>query len=100
MGSSFPFTKCKTNNGEFSSSREAVNSNSREKLESLALRENTKKLIKSEKKTSLMMELLSTSIQEKEVSLECPVCLDVAQAPIFTCEVRKIELTPSLYEHL
>ena len=62
-------------------------SSSNKKLESIALREKEMKLIKSEKKTNLMVEFLSKSIQEKEVSLECPVCLEVAQAPIYTCEV-------------
>lgn len=59
------------------------------KLESIALKENEMKLIKSEKKSNLMVEFLSKSIQ-KEVSLECPVCLEVAQAPIYTCEVGQI----------
>ena len=64
-----------------------MNNTASKKLQLIALKENEMKLIKSEKKTNLMVEFLSKSIQEKEVSLECPVCLEVAQAPIYTCEV-------------
>ena len=33
-----------------------------------------------------MMDFLSQSIKEKEEHLECPVCLETAEAPIFTCQ--------------
>ena len=33
-----------------------------------------------------MMDFLSQSIKEKEEHLECPVCLETAEAPIYTCQ--------------
>jgi len=33
-----------------------------------------------------LINLLTKSIEEKEAALECPVCLDTAKAPIFTCQ--------------
>ena len=74
-----------------------MNNTASKKLQLIALKENEIKLIKSEKKTSLMVEFLSKSIQEKEVSLECPVCLEVAQAPIYTCEVWQNLITICLF---
>ena len=35
--------------------------------------------------TSRMVEFLATSIKEKESDLECPVCLETAEVPIFMC---------------
>ena len=54
---------------------------------SIALKEKKMELIRSEMKTSQMVDFLSKSIKEKEESLTCPVCLEVAQAPIYTCKV-------------
>ena len=33
-----------------------------------------------------MITFLTKSIEEKEAALECPVCLQTAKAPIFTCQ--------------
>ena len=33
-----------------------------------------------------MRDFLCKSIKEKEADLECPVCLETAEAPIFTCQ--------------
>ena len=33
-----------------------------------------------------MMDFLSQSIKEKEEHLECPVCLETAEAPIYMCQ--------------
>ena len=32
------------------------------------------------------MDFLSKAIKEKEADLKCPVCLETAEAPIFTCQ--------------
>ena len=36
--------------------------------------------------TNRMTDFLSKSIKEKEADLECPVCLETAEVPIFTCQ--------------
>ena len=36
--------------------------------------------------TNRVMDFLSQSIKEKEEHLECPVCLDTAEAPIYMCQ--------------
>ena len=59
----------------------------KQEKESLALKEKGIKLINSEKIQRRMVEFLSKSIQEKEISLGCPICLEVAKAPIYTCQV-------------
>ena len=33
-----------------------------------------------------MTDFLSKAIKEKEADLKCPVCLETAEAPIFTCQ--------------
>ena len=35
-----------------------------------------------------MLDFLSNSIKEKEVDLECPVCMETAEVPIYMCQVR------------
>ena len=35
-----------------------------------------------------MLDFLSKSIKEKEVDLECPVCMETAEVPIYMCQVR------------
>ena len=34
-----------------------------------------------------MLDFLSKSIKEKEADLECPVCMETAEIPIFMCQV-------------
>ena len=34
-----------------------------------------------------MMDFLSKSIKEKEADLECPICMETAEIPIFMCQV-------------
>ena len=36
--------------------------------------------------TNRMIDFLSKSIKEKEADLECPVCMETAEAPIFMCQ--------------
>ena len=36
--------------------------------------------------TNRMIEFLSKSIKEKEADLKCPVCLETAEVPIYTCQ--------------
>ena len=36
--------------------------------------------------TSRMLDFLSKSIKEKEGDLECPVCMETAEVPIYTCQ--------------
>ena len=35
-----------------------------------------------------MLDFLSKSIKEKEADLECPVCMETAEIPIFMCQVK------------
>ena len=37
---------------------------------------------------SRMLDFLSKSIKEKEADLECPVCMETAEIPIFMCQVK------------
>ena len=37
--------------------------------------------------TRRMLDFLSKSIKEKEVDLECPVCMETAEVPIYMCQV-------------
>ena len=34
-----------------------------------------------------MLDFLSKSIKEKEADLECPICMETAEIPIFMCQV-------------
>ena len=36
--------------------------------------------------TNRMLEFLSKTIKEKEADLECPICLETAEVPIFMCQ--------------
>ena len=37
-----------------------------------------------------LLEFLAAQIRQKEVDLECPVCLETAQSPIYTCSEQHI----------
>ena len=37
--------------------------------------------------TRRMLDFLSKSIKEKEDDLECPVCMETAEVPIYMCQV-------------
>ena len=34
-----------------------------------------------------MLDFLSKSIKEKEDDLECPICIETAEVPIYMCQV-------------
>ena len=36
--------------------------------------------------TNRVLDFLSKSIEEKKKDLECPVCLETAEVPIYTCQ--------------
>ena len=37
--------------------------------------------------TNRVIDFLSKSIKEKEADLECPVCMETAEVPIYMCQV-------------
>ena len=45
--------------------------------------ENTVKTVKENQK---LIDFIAKSIEKKEAELECPVCFEIAEAPIFMCQ--------------
>merc|ERR1719215_506541 len=73
------------------------NKNRETKMSAILKLEENLSLLKEEKE-AMLLAFMKEQIKTKESDLECPVCMEVSQVPIYTCQEQHIICSECWYK--